>query len=66
MPHTCTIVVGIQHGKESANDKEVCIIGENHLDGFFDNVNNSRLWLLPVSSTEVMRACSELQASCTL
>ena len=30
---TCTVVVGIKHGKQGANNKDVGVLVERHLDG---------------------------------
>ncbi len=36
---TCTIVVRIEHGKKGADDKDIGILVEHHLDGVLSSFN---------------------------
>lgn len=50
---TCSIVVGIEHGKQCADDKNVCVLFENHFGGSMrecSSVSMSMVDALKVSS----------------
>lgn len=60
---TCAIVEGIEHGKQSADDKNVGVLVEHHLDGR-RSVTEQGLawtWLEELIATDWVLASTELQ-----